>query len=81
MNHLYTEQGFPGDTVVKNPHASAGHTKDAGSIPRLGRSPEVGNGSSFQYSCLENCVDRGAWGDNPWDLRVRHDLVKQHHTN
>ena len=61
MNHLYTEQGFPGDTVAKNPHASAGHATDAGSTLGLGGSP-VGNGSSLQYSCLENSVDRGAWG-------------------
>ena len=27
----------------------------------LRRSPEVGNGNPFQYSCLENSMDRGAW--------------------
>ena len=32
-----------------------------GSIPRLERSPGVGNGNLFQYSCLENSMDRGAW--------------------
>ena len=26
-----------------------------------GRSPGEGNGSPFQYSCLENPMDRGAW--------------------
>ena len=39
--------GFPGDSVVKNPPASAG---DEGSIPGSGRSPGVGNGNLFQYS-------------------------------
>ena len=34
-------------------------TKDLGSIPGLGRSPEV-HGNP-QYTCLENPVDRGAW--------------------
>ena len=29
-----------------------------GSIPRSGTSPGEGNGSSLQYSCLENSVDR-----------------------
>ena len=29
-------------------------------FPRLGRSPEVGNGNPLQYSCLENAVARGA---------------------
>ena len=31
------------------------------SIPGLGRSPGEGNGSSLQYSCLGNPMDRGAW--------------------
>ena len=33
---------------------------DLGLIPGLGRSPEEGNGNSFQYSCLGNPMDRGA---------------------
>ena len=32
-----------------------------GLIPRLGRSPGEGNGNPFQYSCLENSMDGGAW--------------------
>ena len=37
---------------------------------------KTGNGNPFQYSCLENCLDRGAW----WAIvhgvtRVGHDLV------
>ena len=36
-------------------------TKDASSIPGLGRSPEGGHGNLLQYSCLENPKDRGAW--------------------
>ena len=47
--------------VVKNPAISAGDVKDVGSIPRLGRSPGVEHGHLFQYSFLENPVDRGAW--------------------
>jgi len=27
----------------------------------LGRSPGEGNDNPFQYSCLENPMDRGAW--------------------
>ena len=53
--------GFAGGTVVKNLLASAGDTRDAGSIPGLGKSPGVGKGSSLQYSCLENSMHRGAW--------------------
>ena len=52
-------QGSSADSVVKNPLANAG---DAGSITGSGRSPGVGNGSPLQYSCLENSMDRGAWG-------------------
>ena len=32
-----------------------------GLIPELGRSRREGNGKPFQYSCLENSTDRGAW--------------------
>ena len=38
--------------------ANAGDIRDMGSIPGLGRSPEVGNGNPLQYSCLENPKDR-----------------------
>ena len=34
---------------------------DPGLIPGLGRSPGEGNGNPFQYNCLENPMDRGAW--------------------
>ena len=40
---------------------SACNTGDLGSIPRLGRSPGVGNGNPLQYSCLENPMERGGW--------------------
>ena len=47
--------------VVKNLLANAGDTRDTGLIPGLGRSPGGGHGNPFQYSCLENPMDRGAW--------------------
>ena len=34
---------------------------DLGSIPVLGKFPGEGNGYPFQYSCLENSMDRGVW--------------------
>ena len=43
--------------TVKNLPASA---RDMGSIPGSGRSPGEGNGNPLQYSCLENCMNRGA---------------------
>ena len=47
--------------MVKSLPANAGDTRDAGSIPGLGRSPGGGNGNPLQYSCLGNPMDRGAW--------------------
>ena len=47
--------------VVKNLPASAGHIRDVGSVPGLGRFSGEGNGNSLQYSCLENPIDKGAW--------------------
>ena len=44
--------------MIKNPPANAG---DIGSIPGLGGSPGGGNDNMFQYSCLGNPMDRGAW--------------------
>ena len=52
---------FPGGTVVKNPPANAGGTRDGFSIPGSGRYPGVGNGNLLQYSFLENPMERGAW--------------------
>ena len=55
---LISVMGILGGSVVRNPPANA---EDAGSIPGLGRSPGVGNGTSFWYSCLGNPVEKGAW--------------------
>ena len=57
----YPGESFPGGTCGKEPAASAGDIKDAGSILGLGRSPGEGHGHPLQYSCLENHMDRGAW--------------------
>ena len=48
--------------VVKYLPANAGDIRDAGSLPRLGRSPGGGHGSPHQYSCLENSMDRSLAG-------------------
>ena len=60
---------LPGGSVVNNLPANAG---DADSIFGSGSSPEEGNGKRFQYSCLENSMDRRAWWVNPMGCRVRH---------
>ena len=38
---------------------SAYDSGDPGLIPGSGRSPGEGNSNPFQYSCLENPMDRG----------------------
>ena len=50
--------GFPGGSVVKNPHANLG---DSGLILGLGRPSGEGNGNPLQYSCLGYPMNRGAW--------------------
>ena len=39
---------------------SACNVGDLGLIPWSGRFPREGNGYPFQYSCLEDSMDRGA---------------------
>ena len=53
--------GFPRGSAGKESTCNAGVTGDTGSIPESRRSPGGGNGNTFQYSCLGNPVDRGAW--------------------
>ena len=57
-SYLEEERGFPGGRVVRNlPVKCRRHRLILGS----GRSPGVGNGNPFQYPCLRNFMDRGAW--------------------
>ena len=64
--------GFPGGSVGKKLPANAG---DTGPIPGLGRSPGESNGYPFQYSCLGNLTDRGAWRATICGTRVGHNLA------
>ena len=52
---------------------------DWGSIPGLGRSPGEGNGYPFQYSCLENSMDRGAWGATVHGVTKSHMQLSNFH--
>ena len=54
--------GFPGSSDGKESACNAG---DTSSVPGSRRSPGEGNGNPFQYSCLANSMDRGAW-QVPW---------------
>ena len=51
---------FTGGAVVKKLPASAADIRDIGSVPGSGRSLGGGHGNPFQYSCLEDPMDRGA---------------------
>ena len=51
-------KGFPVDSNGKESACNVGYP---GSIPGSGRSPGEGNGNPFQYSYLENPMDRGVW--------------------
>ena len=59
LDRLISMTGFPGGSDGKESACSAG---DQGSIPGSRRSPGEGNGNLLQCSCLENPMDRGAWG-------------------
>ena len=52
--------------VVKNWPADARDVTDAALIPGSGISPGEGHGNPLQYSCLENPMDRDAWGSMEW---------------
>ena len=47
--------------VVKNHHVNAGGIRDLGVIPGSRRFLGGGHDNTFQYSCLENPMDRGTW--------------------
>ena len=47
--------------VVKNLPVNAGDMRDVGSVLGSGKSPGGDHGNPFQYSCLENPMDRRAW--------------------
>ena len=68
--------GFPGGLVGKESSGNAGVAGDMSSISGLGRSPGEGNNNPFQYSCLRNPMNGGAWWAPVHEVtRVRHDLV------
>ena len=55
---------------------------DLGFIPRSGRSPRGVRGNAFQYSCLENPMDRGSWWATVHGVtKVAQDWVTSTHTH
>ena len=47
--------------MVKNLPSKEEGTRDVGSIPRMGRSPGGGNGSTLYILAWENPLDCGTW--------------------
>ena len=45
----------------KESACNAGDVRDVGLIPGSGKSPGGESGNPFQFSCLKNPMDRGAW--------------------
>ena len=66
--HIHIPGASLGGSVVKKPLVNAG---DQGLIPESGRYPGEGNGNPFQYSCLENPMNRGVSvaGYRPWGCK------------
>ena len=61
VSALFQEEGFLlllNGSNGKESACNAGDTGDAGSIPGSGRSPGEEHGNPFQYSCLENPMDK-----------------------
>ena len=56
--------GFPDGTVVNYLPPTTGDARVAGSIPGSGRSPGIGNGNPFQYSCLGNPTEEPEASDH-----------------
>ena len=46
---------------INSQPVNAGDARDTGLIPQWGRHFGVGNGSTLQYSCLKNSMNRGSW--------------------
>ena len=59
-------KGFSGGAVVTNPRANAGDTRDVGSVPGLGRSPGVGNGTHSSILAWRFHGQRSLVGYSPW---------------
>ena len=71
MKLYFHKRDFPDGSDGKESACNAG---DPGSNPGLGRSPGEEAGNPLQYSCLQNSMERGAWGSIGLQ-RVRHDWV------
>ena len=73
---VYIHKYIPGGAGIKSLPATAEDLRDAGSIPGSGRSPGGGHGNPFQYSCLDNPLDRRAWPATVHGVTKSHTQLK-----
>ena len=73
--------GFPSGSVVKEQNKTACRCRRCGFDSWSGRSLGERNGNPFQYSCLDNPIDRGAWWPAHGVTRVGQDLVTNNNKN
>ena len=72
---------FPDGASGKELPASAGDTRDTGSVPGSGRPPGGGHSNPLWHSCLENPMDRGPGGlQSMGSQRVGHSWSHLAHT-
>ena len=80
-----TDQYFRGfclsGPVEKESACYAGDAADGSSIPGSGRSPEVGNSNTLQYSCLENPMDREARRATVHGFTKESDMTEHTHSH
>ena len=71
---------FPSGSMVKEATCNVRDPGDVSLILGWGRSPGGVNGNPFQYSCLENPRDRGAWRATVYSVTknqtLRHRAIK-----
>ena len=71
---------FPSGSMVKEATCNVRDPGDVSLIRGWGRSPGGVNGNPFQYSCLENPRDRGAWRATVYSVTknqtLRHRAIK-----
>ena len=72
--------GLPGGTSGKESACQCRrHTRHGfGLVHESGRSPEVENGDTLQYSCLENTMDKEAWQLHPMGVTKSQTQLSEH---
>ena len=70
--------GFPSGSAVNIPPVNE---RDVGSVPGSGRSSGEGNSNPFQYSCLENPMERGVWQPTVHGVTKELEMTEQLNNN